>query len=162
MSRTFAMSLGIGAVFIAVVAAFVVYGNRSSFLVPTGRILQVRTAPMTDDSSILLIDFEATNPSGREMRIRYITVAIHTPDGASPDNMAIAGTDLPMLFRAHPELGRLDHPYAHEREVIGPGQTVDQIIAVRYDLSESDLKKRKDLQLVVEDVTGPKLELTAK
>jgi len=162
MSRTLAIGFGIGLVVVAVIAFFVVYGNRASYLEPTGRIIQVRTAALDDASSVLLVDFEVTNPSGRDMTVRWITVAIHTPEGTSPDNMPVAGSDLPMLFRAHPELGALVHPPARERELIAPGKTVDQIIAVRYDLAERDLKKRKDLQLVVEDVTGPKLELRAK
>ena len=151
MSKTLAIGFGVGVVVLGVALAFIVYGNRASYLQPTGHILQIRTAPLDDSSSILLVDFEATNPSGREMTVRWVTLG-----------MAIAGSDLPLLFRAHPELGKLEHPPAHEREHIEPGQTVDRIIAVRYDLPESELKQRKDLQLVVEDVTGPKLELTAK
>ena len=162
MSKTLAVGFGVGVVVLAIVLFFVVYGNRASYLQPTGRILHVRTAPLDESSSALLVDFEATNPSGRDMTVRWVTVSVHRADGAVPDNMAIAGPDLPALFRAHPELGKLDHPYAHEREHIGPGQTVDRIIAVRYDFPERELKQRKDLQLVVEDVTGPKLELTAK
>ena len=162
MSKTLAIGFGVGVVVLGVALAFIVYGNRASYLQPTGHILQIRTAPLDDSSSILLVDFEATNPSGREMTARWVTLGIHKADGTAPDNMAIAGSDLPLLFRAHPELGKLEHPPAHEREHIEPGQTVDRIIAVRYDLPESELKQRKDLQLVVEDVTGPKLELTAK
>ena len=162
MSKTFAIGFGIGVVVLAIVLFFVVYGNRASYLQPTGRILQVRTAPLDDSTSALVVDFEATNPSGRDMTVRWVNLTIHRADGASPDSMAIAGPDLPALFRAHPELGKLEHPYAREREPIKAGETVDQIIAVRYDLPERELKQRKDLQLVVEDVTGPKLELTAK
>ena len=162
MSRTFAIGFGAGVVVLALALGFIVYGNRASYLQPTGRILQVRSAPLDENSSVLLVDFEATNPSGREMTVRWITVNLHRADGATPDNMPIAGSDLPLLFRAHPELGKLEHPPAREREHIAPGQTVDQVIAVRYDFPESDLKQRKDLQLVVEDITGPKLELTAK
>lgn len=162
MSRNLAIGFGIGLVVIALVAFFVVYGNRASYLQPTGRILEVRTAPLDENTSALLVDFELTNPSGREMTPRFITLTVHKPDGSAPDNMAIAGPDLPMLFRAHPDLGKLEHTAARDREHIAPGQTVDRIIAVRYDFPESDLKRRKDLQLVVEDVTGPRLELTAK
>lgn len=162
MSKTFAIGFIAGIIVLGIAVAYIFYAHKDNYLEPTGRILQVRTAPLDDTSSVLLVDYEATNPSAREMVVRFITVGIHRADGAEPDNMAIAGSDLPALFRAHPELGKLVNTPARERERIAPGQTVDRITAVRYDFPESELKQRKDLQLVVEDITGPKLELTAK
>ncbi len=162
MSKSFAIGFGGAVILLGLGVAYLFYSLRGNYLEPTGRILQVRTTALDETSSALILDFEATNPSGRDMIVRTISVSIHRADGTAPDNMAIASSDLPAIFRAHHELGTLDHTPARERDLIKPGQTVTRSVAVRYDFPESDLKQRKDVELVVEDVTGPKLDLTAK
>ena len=149
-------------VVLALGVAYFFHAQRGQYLVPAGRILQVRSTALDESSSALVVDFEVTNPSDRDMVVRFIRVTVHQADGSSPDNMAIAASDLPAMFRYHTELGALDHTAMRERDRILPHQTVTAVTAVRFDEPESALKSRKDVQLSIEDVTGPTLLLAAK
>jgi hypothetical protein len=162
MSKPFAIGFGIAVVIIGLAVAYLFYAQRGQHLVPTGRILQVRTAALDSNSSALVLDFEVTNPSDRDMVVRTISVTVHNADGSAPDNSMIAATDLPAMFRYHTELGSIDHTPMRERDRIPPHQTVAGSTAVRFDEPEDTLKSRKSVQLAIEDVTGPILELTAK
>jgi hypothetical protein len=162
MNKPFAIGFGAAVAVLVVVMAYFFYAQRGQQLAPTGRISQVRTTALDDTSSALVVDFEVTNPSDREMIVRFLRVGIHKADGSSPDDMAIAASDLPAMFRYHTELGSLDHQAMRERDHIPPHQTVTAVAAVRFDEPESALKSRKDVFVSIEDVTGPTLELTAR
>lgn len=162
MSKPFAIGFACAVVVLVGAVAWILSSHSGNYLAPTGKILQVRTVALDPASSALVIDFEVTNPSGREMIVRFINVKVTEPDGSTPDNSMIAATDLPAMFRYHTELGPLKMTPMRERDHISPGQIVQRVTAVRYDLTEAQLKQRKGVELEIVDVTGPKLELAAK
>jgi hypothetical protein len=162
MSKLFAIGFACAVVVLVAVVAWILHSHSGNYLEPTGKMLQVRTVALDPASSALVIDFEVTNPSGRDMVVRFINVKVTEPDGSIPDNSMIAATDLPAMFRYHTELGALNLTPMRERDHISPGRTVQRVTAVRYDLTEEQLKQRKAVELDIVDVTGPKLELAAK
>src|SRR5579885_3324894 len=120
MSKAFAIGFGCAIVVLGLSLGWIFYSHRGNYLQPTGRIVSVKTAALDENSSALVIDFEATNPSGRPMVVRFITVNLHRQDGSTPDPSAIAASDLPLLFRYHPELGAANLLGMRERDVIKP------------------------------------------
>ncbi len=162
MSKPFAIGFACAVVLLAGAVAWILHSHSGNYLEPTGRILQVRTVALDASSAGLIVDFEIKNPSRREMIVRFINVKLTEPDGSVPDNSMIAASDLPAMFRYHKELGPLNLTALRERDHISPGQAVQRLTAVRYELPEEQLKNRKNVQLTIEDITGPKLELSTK
>jgi hypothetical protein len=163
MSKPFVIAFGVAIAVILGVAWFVSYSQRGNRIEPSGRILHVRTVPLDTASSAAIVDFEITNPSDVGMVVRFLNVTIHKQDGSEPEGSAIAASDMPSLFRYHrDELGALGNPPMRERDRIAPHRTVRASTGVRFEMPEADLKQRRDLELSIEDVTGPKLELKAR
>ena len=162
MSKSFWVAFAIGIALVAGVIGYTLFAVRGQHLDPSGAFLQIRTAALDEAHSALIVDFEVNNASDRVMTIRFLNLAIHTKDGNAPDASPIAASDLPTLFRYHKELGGIEHAPMKERDVIDPHRTARGTVAARFDIPESDLKARKDLTLSIEDVTGAKLEITAK
>ncbi len=163
MSKPFVIAFGGAILAILAIAGYISFSQRGNRIVPTGRILHVRSVPVDPLSAALIVDFEIANTADVEMIIRFITLALHKHDGSLAEGSLIAASDLPVLFRYHrDELGAMGNPPMRERTRIASHQTLRGSTAVRYDLPDSDLKARRDVQLTLEDVTGAKLELTAK
>ncbi len=163
MSKPFVIAFGVAIALILGVAWFISYTQRGNRIEPAGRILHVRTVPLDDKNSAAIVDFEVTNPSDVEMVVRFLNVAIHEKDGADAEGTAIAASDMATLFRYHrEELGAMGNAPMRERDRIGPHQTVRALTGVTFAIPETELKERRDLEVSIEDVTGPKLELKAK
>ncbi len=163
MSKAFLIAFAGAIVLIAAGVGYYSYTQRGNLLEPTGRVLHVRSVPLDPTTAVLVVDFAITNPSDREMVIRSITVLLHQKDGTAPEGIPIAATDLPTLFRYHQaELGALANAPLRDRDRIAPHQTLLTSTGVRFDLPESAVQSRQDLEVVIEDVTGPKLDLTTK
>ncbi len=163
MSKPFGLAFAGAVLVIIAIIAFISHTQRGNRLEPAGRILHVRSVAIDASSSAVIVDFELQNPSDREMVVRFITVELHKSDGTAPEATAIAASDLPVLFRYHQdELGALANAPMRERDRVAPHQTVRASTAVRVEAPEADVKSRRDIELVIEDVTGPKLQLTSK
>ena len=63
MKSNFPAAFGIGLVVIAVAVGGVLYMQRGSKVDLPGKILKVRTAPLDENSSVVVIDFRTANPS---------------------------------------------------------------------------------------------------
>lgn len=163
MSKSFLIAFLATMVLIAGGVAYYSYTQRGNRLEPTGRILHVRSVSLDPITTVAVIDFSITNSSDREMVVRSVDVALHPQSGASPESFPIAATDLPSLFRYHrDELGAMGNAPIRDRERIAPHQTLMTSTGVRFDLPIDKVQARRDIQLTIEDVTGPKLELVAK
>jgi len=162
MSKPFLAAFSLALLAVAGVVYWVFASTRGNHLEPSGKILNVRTAALDESHSAVLLDFTVVNPSDVEMIVRSIDISLEQANGSKPQSFAIAVTDMPQLLRYHKELGSLDNEAMRERDRIEPHQTVTRSTAARFDIPEGDLKARRNVQLTIEDVTGPKLLLIAK
>jgi hypothetical protein len=64
------------------------------------------------------------------------------------------------LFQYYPLLGQKYNDTLKMRDRIAPRQTLDRMIAARFEIPQDQLDKRKRLAVRVEDVDGPFGELT--
>ena len=69
---------------IALVVAGVLYMQRGAHIDLPGKILKVRTAPLDENSSIVVFDFRITNPADYTLVVRTVTVAMEDPEATGP------------------------------------------------------------------------------
>ena len=155
MSKAFGLAFA-GA---ALIIAFLVYtsfsATKGNHLAPTGKIGKVRIQKVDENVSFVVIDFTAENDSDRNMIVRTIAVNVDDNEGS-----AAASRDVESAFQAYPELGEKFNPILRERDTIAAHQSVDRMVAFRFDLPFAKLENLNKLTLRIEDVTGPVLELT--
>ena len=161
MSKGFLTGFGAMLAVLSLIVYLIHLNQRGNYLEPQGQITGIRQAPIDDANSVLILDFSMTNPSDRDMVVRTVSVTAELANGAQ-DGDAIASSDVPRLYRAHPELGAVRNEPVKARERVAPHQTASRSAVVRFSVPASDLASRRSVKLVIEDVTGPKLELTAK
>ena len=83
-------------------------------------------------------------------------------NGKTAEGAVASEMDAQRLFQYYPILGQkyLDTLKIHDR--LKPRQTLDRMIAVRFEIPQARLDARKNLKLRVEDVDGPAGEITEK
>ena len=62
MKNQFVVAFGIGLACVGLVVAGVLFMQRGARVGLTGSVLKVRTAPLDDNSSVVVLDFRFTNP----------------------------------------------------------------------------------------------------
>jgi hypothetical protein len=153
---------GFVAVGLAVVAAMIgafLYITRGSHLVLTGSILKVRTLPVEDKVSIAVVDFRFVNPSDLLFVVKSVEVIVETADGKELAGETISEPDARRVFQYHPLLGQKYNDSLSARTKIEARESLDRMIAARFEAPESVLAARKRLRLRITDVDGPMSEL---
>ena len=144
-----------GLVVIAIAVAWILYMQRGSHIEPTGKILKVRTLPADENSSVAVIDFRVENASNFGIIVREVTVTLEEPNGKIDDGAAVSEVDAQRLFQYYPVLGQKFNDTLKIRDRIRAHETMDRMIAVRFEIPQAQVDARKNLRLRVEDVDGP-------
>ena len=161
-NQQFVVACGIGLAFVGLVVAGVLFMQRGARVGLTGNILKVRTAPLEDGSSIVVLDFRFNNPGNVLFVVRSVTVVLEEKDGKQFDGRTIAEMDAKRLFDALPLLGQKFTDTLVERDKI-PGHTFqDRMVAARFDAPESRLEARKRFLLRIEEVDGLVTEISER
>jgi len=145
----------VGLVVIAIAVAWILYMQRGSHIEPTGKILKVRTLPADENSSVAVIDFRVENASNFGIIVREVTVTLEEPNGKIDDGAAVSEVDAQRLFQYYPVLGQKFNDTLKIRDRIRAHETMDRMIAVRFEIPQAQVDARKNLRLRVEDVDGP-------
>jgi hypothetical protein len=145
----------VGLVVIAIAVAWILYMQRGSHIEPTGKILKVRTLPADENSSVAVIDFRVENTSNFGIIVREVTVTLEEPNGKIDDGAAVSEMDAQKLFQYYPVLGQKYNETLKVRDRIKAHETMDRMIAVRFEIPLAQVDARKNLRLRVEDVDGP-------
>ena len=140
---------------IAIAVAWILYMQRGSHIEPTGKILKVRTLPADENSSVAVIDFRVENASNFGIIVREVTVTLEEPNGKIDDGAAVSEVDAQRLFQYYPVLGQKFNDTLKIRDRIRAHETMDRMIAVRFEIPQAQVDARKNLRLRVEDVDGP-------
>jgi hypothetical protein len=149
-------------VVIAIAVAWILYMQRGSHIEPTGKILKVRTLPADETSSIAVIDFRVENASNFGIIVREVQVTLDEPNGKTDDGAVVSEMDAQRLFQYYPILGQKYNDTLKTRDRIKAHETLDRMIAVRFEIPQSQVDARKNLRLRVEDVDGPSGEIVER
>ena len=117
---------------------------------------------MDENSCVAVIDFRVVNASDVLVVVGDVTATLEEPGGKTAEGAVVSEMDAQRLFQYYPILGQkyLDTLKMHDR--LKPRETLDRMIAVRFEVPQARLDARKNLKLRVEDVDGPAGEITEK
>ncbi len=160
MSKPFAIAFGVAAIIIIALVWTGFEKTAGNHLVPAGSIGKIRTVGTSDDTTLMVIDFNLKNDSDRNMVVRSITGTVTTADGAALVGDLVAAADLGIVFQQYPLLGQQYNPVLKVRDVIAPHQLVDRMVAINLHASSAKIDQRKQVTLEIEDITGPTAKLT--
>ncbi len=152
--------IGIGVVVAGLAVALVFYLQRGAHLELQGAIQKVRTLAVEEKASIAVVDFRFVNSSDYLFVVREVKVSIEDRQGAIHDGAVVSEVDAQRLFEYFPALGQKYNASLLVRTRIAGRQSMDRMLAARFELSEKDLQARRRLIIRVEDVDGAVSELT--
>jgi hypothetical protein len=162
MKNQFVIACGIGIACVGLVVAGVLLMQRGARVGLTGNVLKVRTAPLDENSSVVVLDFRFSNPGNVLFVVRGCTVIMEEKDGKEYDGMTVAEMDAKRLFEAIPLLGQKFTDTLVERDRV-PGHTFqDRMVAARFNAPESRLESRKRFLLRIEELDGLVSEISEK
>jgi hypothetical protein len=159
LNQGFLTAFGVGVAVIAIAVAAILYMQRGAHIEPAGKILKVRTLAFDENSSAAVIDFRVVNSSDYTIVVRDVTVTLEEPGGAAFDGAVVSEMDAKRLFQYYPILGQKYSDSLVIRDHIKPHETMDRMIAVRFEMPLARLDARKRLKVGIEDVDGPSGEL---
>ncbi|MCS7025328.1 MAG: hypothetical protein NZV14_11050 [Bryobacteraceae bacterium] len=160
MGREKLISLAIGLAVVLAAAGGVLWMNRGSRLILDGSIQKVRTQAL-DDACALVVDFRLKNPS----KFRYVVGKVELfadLDGNWMEGAVVADIDAQRFFHAYPAIGQKFNDTLRMREKLDSGQTVDRMLAARFEVPESKLLSRRNLKIRIEEVDGVVTEIFEK
>jgi hypothetical protein len=160
MKNGFLAAFAIGIACIALAVGAVVYMQRGSRVGLIGKVLKVRTAPLDENSAIVVLDFRFTNPSSYVFMVRTVTVVMEEKDGKTYEGDTVAEVDANRLFTDLPLLGPKFNDTLVTREKIGPRTSEDRMVAARFNAPESRIDARKRFIIRIEEVDGQITELS--
>ena len=147
------VAAGIGGVF---------YMQRGAHVELKGGVLKVRTQAMDEKSSVAVIDFRFVNPSNYPFMVKEVTVSIVDKDGKTLEGQPVSELDARRLFQYYPQLGQKYNDSLMMRDKIMGRQSMDRMIATRFEETEGTIESRKKLTVRIVDVDGPVAELQEK
>lgn len=161
MSKNLAIFMGIGAAIVLIAIAVILYGNKGSHLELKGEIIKIRTGVIDEHNTAAVLDIRLENPSDVPFVVRDVKVTAEQPNGDKAEGFIISKSDFKQLLDYNKFLGKQFNEGLAIKDKIAPHQTVDRMIAVRFELPQADLEKVKLVHLWLQDMDGPEFE-TAK
>lgn len=150
---------GIGLGVVGIALAVILFWERGTQLEMNGSILKVRTLRLDDQSAAAILDFRITNPSNYTVVVRTADTTLVDQSGNTLEGAPISEMDARQLFEYFPALGQKYNDSLVVRSKIGPHQSLDRMLAARFEISEQQLQARQRLRIHIEDVDGPSVDL---
>ena len=158
MSKQFLIFFGVGLLVIGIAVFAIVSSTKGAHLELQGQVLKVRTAALSDDDSIAVLDFRVENISDVPFVVRLIEVTIDKQDGSSAQGVNVSKGDLKRLFQYNRFLGDQYNDALTIKDPIPPHAKVDRMVAARFDLKNRDLEAVKAIHLTIQDMDGALFE----
>lgn len=152
--RRFLPFLGAGLAAVSVLLAVIFWAQRGAHLRLEGKIGRVRTLALPDASSVLVADFRVRNSADYPFLVRQVRVFLETAEGKTLEGAIASDVDTSALFQYYPVLGPRYNPTLVARTRIQPGESLDRMIAARFEAPEEQLEARRGLRIRIEDVDG--------
>ena len=154
INRTFAITFGIGLLLVAVVITLVLHQQRGARLEWHGSVLKVRTAPMDETSTVMLVDFRLTNTADYATVLRTMSLEVETANGSVAEGVPIAASDVPRMFEFYKLLGEQYNPVLRDQDKVPAASSFDRMTAFRVPAPFADVEHRKSITLHLADSTG--------
>jgi hypothetical protein len=162
VSKQFWGAFAVALAAVAVVVSLVWFGNVKNHLVMNGTILHLRTLPLGDGASIAIVDFRLKNPSAVPFVVKDVVLTLEPVTGPVITGYPVSKSDVDAEFQIHPAVGPKFNDVLSLRDQIKGGQTLDWMVAARFDLPSSALDQRKTIHLHIEDVDGAVTDFSEK
>ena len=162
MSRTLAISLAIGLAVIALAVAGGFYMQRGSRIDLHGKFLKVRTAPLDEHSSVVVIDYRIENPADFKFMAQAVTVIMEDKNGNGTEGQTASEPDARQLFVNVPLLGEKYKESFKARDFVAPHATADHMVAARFEVPDDRLPARKRFVIHIDEVDGAVVEFAEK
>jgi len=153
------VALVVGLLVVAAGVGSVLYMQRGAHIDLKGSVLKVRTQAMDEKSSVAIIDFRFVNPADYPFVVKEVIVSIEDKDGKTWEGQPVSELDARRLFEYYPQLGQKFNDSLVMRDKIMGRQSMDRMIATRFEVPEATLESRKKLTIRIVDVDGPVAEL---
>lgn len=149
----------IGLAFVGALIGFTLWKQKGAHMELRGKILNVRTFGPTNDSSLAILDFRFANPSDYDFVVRDVRVILKKKDGTEVEGHHVAEADIKRVFEYYPQIGQKFNESLVAREKIKPKESLDRMVASRFDLPESELLNRQAFIIRVTEVDWAVSEL---
>ena len=114
---------------------------------------------MDANSSVAIVNFEATNTSNYDIAINYREIEIVDEAGDIRQGRILSVFDVEQLFKYYPALGGMkDEPLLDER-YIAPGEFFRGLTAARFEIPKHKLDVRQELVFRTVDTKSRKTEI---
>jgi hypothetical protein len=150
---------GVGIIGILAAVAVVLFVQRGAHLDLPGHFLKVRTAPLSDEYSLVAIDFRVSNASDYPAVVRNVLIYAEDKNGARLAGKTIADPDAKRLFDQLPILGQKYNSSLILQDKIPGHATWDRMIAATFEVPEAKLAERKRFVVSIEEIDGRVFEI---
>ena len=133
MSKNFMIALGVGLVCIVVAVAGILYMQRGARVGVTGQVIKVRTAPLDENSTIVVLDFRITNPSDYPFMPRNVTAIYEDSAAKRTEGITAPELDAQHIFQGIPVLGEKFNKTLIERDKVDGHGTLDRMVMAKFD-----------------------------
>jgi len=144
---------------VAVMVGFMLWWTRGAHMVLEGSIQKVRVQAMDDNSAVVIVDFRFVNPSDHRFVVRSVDVLLQDGEGKERTGMAVSDPDAARLFEYFKLLGPKYNDSFRIRDQVASRQSLDRMVAARFEMSQAKLEARRGLRIRVEEVDGAVSEL---
>src|SRR4051812_29261586 len=136
VSRQLLITLGAALLIVGVVLYSTVEVNQKHLLTLEGNITDVRIAPLNEMSTLVILDFTATNPA--KVRFEVKELGVERTDGTPMrgDTLSKAET---LRFLDYAQLPHLNAPIGVGDRING-GETTKRVVAARFDVPPAGLQ----------------------
>lgn len=137
-------------------------GTEKAHLDLTGKIIRVRSIPVDDKTSLVVVDFRVTNPSAIPLVIREVSLKMERYKEDTLEGTEVSRSDVDTLFETFPRLGVKYNDVLAPPETVEPGKTIDRMAEATFEVPQAAVEVRKAITLHVEDVDGAEFDITEK
>jgi hypothetical protein len=162
VSKQFWILLVAGLAIVGAGLGLLLVGTKGNHLELTGTILHTRVLALNAKASLVVIDFRVRNPSDVPFVVKSATIQLTPSSGETLDGTPISKPDVENVFKYEPLLGPKFNDLLSIRDKIAPHQSMDRMVAARFDLPDSQIDARKSVQLRIEDMDGTVADLGEK
>ena len=119
-----------------------------------GTITNVRTLAMDQHASVAIVDFEGANGSDILFVVDDREIIVVDENGFRHEGSTISARDLEGLFQYFTLLGEMKNEPFLSSTKLEPGDTVEGVVAARFEISKDQIDARRELILRLSDVDG--------
>jgi hypothetical protein len=156
------MFLIVGLAVVGIALGFLFIGTKGNHLELNGTILKVRTLPLSEKASLVIVDFRVSDPSDIPFIMKGASLTLEPATGEILDGMTVTKSDIENVFKYNPILGPKFNDVLGIKDRIEPHQRLDRMVGARFEIPEAQAEERKAVHLHIEEMGGLAVDLIEK